>query len=187
MPRCADAAGGGQAPGLHDAGVEGRLQVRDDARRPTGTGRGDCRFAGLERDRRSVGSGAQGMKKYVWSETRVEGGQPFTGTLAHPPSNTGAFQNLAIRRPARAAGGLAADSAVLCGRRGGCVPSAGERRAARIAAPEDHRQRRQRLTSPMLSDGDLEKATSFPFRPPARAPGSSTNFRSRRRFAPSPS
>ena len=37
------------------------------------------------------------MKKYVWSETRVEGGKPFTGTLAHPPSNTGAFQNLGIQ------------------------------------------------------------------------------------------
>ena len=27
---------------------------------------------------------SQGMKKYVWSVTYVEGGQPFTGTLAHP-------------------------------------------------------------------------------------------------------
>ena len=40
--------------------------------------------------------GKEAMKKYVWSETRVEGGKPFTGTLAHPPSNTGAFQNLPI-------------------------------------------------------------------------------------------
>src|SRR6266567_781597 len=40
---------------------------------------------------------SQGMKKYVWSETRVEGGKPFAGTLAHPPSNTGAFQNMAIQ------------------------------------------------------------------------------------------
>src|ERR1039458_1084692 len=40
---------------------------------------------------------SQGMKKYVWSETFVEGGKPFTGTLAHPPSNTGAFQNMTIR------------------------------------------------------------------------------------------
>ena len=36
----------------------------------------------------------EAMKKYVWSETRVEGGKAFSGTLAHPPSNTGAFQNL---------------------------------------------------------------------------------------------
>ncbi len=40
---------------------------------------------------------SQGMKKYVWSETSVEGGKPFTGTLAHPPSNTGAFQNMGVR------------------------------------------------------------------------------------------
>jgi hypothetical protein len=39
---------------------------------------------------------SQGMKKYVWSETEVKGGQPFHGTLPHPPGNTGAFQNLGI-------------------------------------------------------------------------------------------
>jgi len=37
---------------------------------------------------------AEGMKKYVWSETEVEGGVPFHGVLAPPPSTTGAFQNL---------------------------------------------------------------------------------------------
>ncbi|MFZ0305209.1 MAG: glycosyl hydrolase [Terracidiphilus sp.] len=37
---------------------------------------------------------SHGMKKYVWSETRVEGGEPFTGTLPHPPTETGIFQNL---------------------------------------------------------------------------------------------
>ncbi len=36
----------------------------------------------------------EAMKKYVWSEIQVQGGKPFTGTLPHPPSNTGAFQNL---------------------------------------------------------------------------------------------
>ena len=35
-----------------------------------------------------------GMKKYVWSETRIKGGQTFTGTLPKPPSNTGKFQDL---------------------------------------------------------------------------------------------
>ena len=39
---------------------------------------------------------SQAMKKYVWSETPVEGGKPFTGKLAHPPTNTGAFQNLPV-------------------------------------------------------------------------------------------
>ena len=38
---------------------------------------------------------SQGMKKYVWSEMRVEGGRPFTGTLPKPPSVTGPFQNIA--------------------------------------------------------------------------------------------
>jgi hypothetical protein len=36
---------------------------------------------------------SQGMKMYVWSETRVEGGRPFTGSLPKPPSATGAYQN----------------------------------------------------------------------------------------------
>jgi hypothetical protein len=39
---------------------------------------------------------SEAMKKYVWSETPVEGGKPFTGVLVHPPSNTGEFQNLPI-------------------------------------------------------------------------------------------
>src|SRR3954452_6970929 len=36
---------------------------------------------------------AQAMKKLVWSETRVVGGQPFTGSLPKPPATTGPFQN----------------------------------------------------------------------------------------------
>src|ERR1022692_2434013 len=39
---------------------------------------------------------SQGMKKYVWSETVLEGGKPFTGQIAHPPSDTGAFQSIGI-------------------------------------------------------------------------------------------
>jgi hypothetical protein len=38
---------------------------------------------------------AQAMKKFVWSETAVEGGKLFKGTLPKPPSATGPFQNLA--------------------------------------------------------------------------------------------
>lgn len=38
----------------------------------------------------------QGMKKIVWSETNVEGGKPFSGVLAHPPTTTGPFQNLPV-------------------------------------------------------------------------------------------
>ena len=43
---------------------------------------------------------AQGMKKFVWSETRVEGGRPFSGTLPKPPSATGPFQNITGPRAA---------------------------------------------------------------------------------------
>src|ERR1039458_3502773 len=37
---------------------------------------------------------AQAMKKVVWSETRVEGGRPFTGALPTPPSTTGLFPTI---------------------------------------------------------------------------------------------
>jgi hypothetical protein len=39
---------------------------------------------------------AQGMKKMVWSATRVEGGKPFTGKLPHPPEVDGTFQNYSV-------------------------------------------------------------------------------------------
>ncbi|UCG26653.1 MAG: discoidin domain-containing protein [Bacteroidales bacterium] len=39
----------------------------------------------------------QAMKKYVWSEIRIEGGKPFTGVLPRPPSTTGPFQNIGMR------------------------------------------------------------------------------------------
>lgn len=40
----------------------------------------------------------EAMKKFVWSEITVEGGKQFSGVLPHPPSATGAFQNLIIER-----------------------------------------------------------------------------------------
>ncbi len=36
----------------------------------------------------------EGMKKYVWIETRVPGGSTFDGRLDQPPSTTGPFQNM---------------------------------------------------------------------------------------------
>ncbi len=39
---------------------------------------------------------SQGMKKMVWSATRIDGGKPFTGTLAHPPDVSGTFQNISV-------------------------------------------------------------------------------------------
>ena len=39
---------------------------------------------------------SQGIKKMVWSSTRIEGGKPFTGVLAHPPTVDGTFQNFQV-------------------------------------------------------------------------------------------
>ncbi|MFZ2340767.1 MAG: glycosyl hydrolase [Bacteroidales bacterium] len=40
----------------------------------------------------------EAMKKYVWSEIRIDGGKPFSGILPDPPKSTGAFQNLSMER-----------------------------------------------------------------------------------------
>ncbi len=40
----------------------------------------------------------QAMKKVVWSELRIAGGRPFTGTVPQPPSTIGPFQNVPIDR-----------------------------------------------------------------------------------------
>jgi hypothetical protein len=37
-----------------------------------------------------------GMKKIVWTETHIQGGTPYTGTLPKPSSATGVFQNLSL-------------------------------------------------------------------------------------------
>lgn len=47
-----------------------------------------------------------GMKKYVWSETRLQGGVPFSGVLAQPPGVTGPFQALPPTERNRSAGPL---------------------------------------------------------------------------------
>jgi hypothetical protein len=97
---------------------------------------------------------SQGMKKYVWSETLVEGGKPFKGTLAHPPSSTGAFQNLEIHR----AGPIPqfyADSAVIAYRKP----------AVDVPFEALHPKFTASGGSPnfaMLSDGDLTNTTRLP-------------------------
>jgi len=104
---------------------------------------------------------SQGMKKYVWSETFVEGGQPFTGTLAHPPSNTGAFQNVPIQDLLNAPEGskpipqFYADAAVIA------------YRAAASDVPVESWHPKVTASGgaidvAMLTDGDLEKTTKLP-------------------------
>ncbi|MDE3149657.1 MAG: discoidin domain-containing protein, partial [Acidobacteriota bacterium] len=100
---------------------------------------------------------SDGMKKYVWSETVVEGGKPFTGKLAHPPTVTGPFQDIAHsqEQPPPA---YYADAAVVAYRRpAGDVPieSLHPKMTASAGAPD----------FALLTDGDLEKTTSLPVPP----------------------
>jgi hypothetical protein len=105
---------------------------------------------------------SQGMKKYVWSETVINGGQPFTGKLAHPPATTGAFQNMGVHvefgPPPAAPPQFYADAVVVAFR----VPS-GE--ADNDAAQPTITSSGGGLDTGMLSDGDLEKTTKVPIPP----------------------
>jgi hypothetical protein len=103
---------------------------------------------------------SEGMKKYVWSTTFVEGGKPFTGTLAAPPSSTGAFQNIGIRDMIGAPEGskappqFYAEAAVVAYKAAASdVPleSLHPKMTASGGTPNEA----------MLSDGDLEKATGL--------------------------
>ncbi len=104
---------------------------------------------------------SQGMKKYVWSETSVEGGKPFHGTLAHPPSNTGSFQDLGIHdviaapHGAKAIPQFYADAAVVAYRRPADDVPLGELNPTVTASGGSP-------TLAALTGGDLEKTTSLP-------------------------
>jgi len=105
----------------------------------------------------------QGMKKLVWSETRVDGGIPFAGQLPAPPSVVGPFQNIPIEyggffapKPANAVSNFYRDVAVVAYR----VPDA-ERTPQELhptvtssAGP---------INADLLADGDLVKAIAIPF------------------------
>jgi hypothetical protein len=104
---------------------------------------------------------AQAMKKYVWSETRVEGGRPFTGALPKPPSTTGSYQNIPGGRggaTGQARPEFYADAAVVAYR-----------------APESDRplsELQPKVTSSggtfdlaALTDGDLAQSTQLPAAP----------------------
>jgi hypothetical protein len=81
---------------------------------------------------------SQGMKKYVWSETPVEGGKPFHGGKpAHPPSNTGRSRTSPTVTTCAADGRLRSSTATPRSSR----TKAARRRAHRVAAPEGDRER----------------------------------------------
>ena len=103
---------------------------------------------------------SEGMKKYVWSETLLEGGKVFNGKLAHPPSNTGAFQDMGIREafgspPEKPAPEFYRDAAVVAFRLPAVGPSA-DREPAKITSSGEG------LDAAVLSDGDLVKTTDVP-------------------------
>jgi len=103
---------------------------------------------------------SQGMKKYVWSETVVQGGTAFTGKLPHPPSTTGMFQNVGVREefgppPATPPPEFYADAAVIAFR----LPAD---QSAENAAQPTIISSGEGFDPAMLSDGDLEKTTHIP-------------------------
>jgi len=50
-----------------------------------------------------------GMKKYVWSETQMDGGRPYAGHLPQPPATTGSFMSVKPSRRGAAAKELVSD------------------------------------------------------------------------------
>ena len=103
---------------------------------------------------------SQGMKKYVWSETVVEGSKAFTGTLTHPPSTTGAFQGVGIHEmipgsESKAPPQFYADVAVIAYKRPATdvtTESLNPKITASAGSPDQA----------VLTDGDLEKTTKLP-------------------------
>ena len=106
---------------------------------------------------------SQGMKKVVWTETRVEGGKPFNGALPHPPTVSGPIQNIPIFDFLAMIGGQApatppsfyADSAVIAYR----APDTDVPVAAlepKITSSSGN------LDLAVLADGDLVKTTQVP-------------------------
>src|SRR3974377_1361713 len=108
---------------------------------------------------------AQAMKKYVWGETHIEGGRPFTGSLPKPPSATGPYQNQAFA--GRGFGGgqtqaqppeYYADSAVMAYRApGGDQPMSDMQ--PRVSSSGGS------FDVAALTDGDLSKASLLPAAP----------------------
>jgi hypothetical protein len=105
---------------------------------------------------------AEAMKKYVWSELVIEGGEAFNGILPHPPRATGTFQDLQQERinvPGLGGGGEVpeyyADAAVVAYR----MPE----------ADKSLKKLRPKITSSggtftldMLTDGDLVTTSLLP-------------------------
>ena len=104
---------------------------------------------------------ADAMKKYVWSETRVTGGQAFSGKLSQPPTATGKFQNVPLTSanimggPPKDTPSYYADAAVIAYR----LPAA-EKRLSELNPTITSSGGTFTLAD--LTDGDLAKTTLLP-------------------------
>ncbi|MGN7514807.1 MAG: glycosyl hydrolase [Allomuricauda sp.] len=102
-----------------------------------------------------------GMKKYVWTETRVQGGKDFQGTLPQPANNIGNFQDV----PTESGG-------VLGGFIGEKPTFYQDAQVFAYKVPEDEKTLQQlnpdvsssggRFTLQQLSDGNLHKSEYLP-------------------------
>ena len=107
---------------------------------------------------------AQAMKKYVWSETRLEGGRRFSGALPKPPSTTGHYQNEGGRHEGYGEGSKAvppefyADSAVIAYR----APES-DRTLAELGAKVTSSAGAFDIAA--LTDGDLAEGAVLPAAP----------------------
>jgi hypothetical protein len=105
---------------------------------------------------------AQAMKKVVWSETEIEGGAPYSGSLPQPPSASGPFQSAPfvddLAAPGRVAPAFYADSVVLAYR----VPTA--ELAARTLRPVVTSSGGA-IDAQLLGDGDLAHNVALPIAP----------------------
>ncbi len=106
----------------------------------------------------------EAMKKVVWSEMIIPGGQSFSGVLPHPPTNSGTFQNLSAEAPIGEDGTehlpeYYDDVSVI---------------AYRIPADDFSMEELQpkitssggKFTLEQLSDGDLLKSVELPYKKP---------------------
>ncbi len=108
----------------------------------------------------------QAMKKLVWSEIRVKGGTPFYGTLRHPPTTTGPFQNVPAfdflaamtGQPQPAGPTFYADSAVIAYRAPDSDVSVSSLQPKITSSAGD-------IDVAALSDGDLVKTAQLPKAP----------------------
>jgi len=104
----------------------------------------------------------QAMKKVVWSETVIEGGQPYHAMLPQPPNSSGPFQSAPFADDLAAGGGTAptyyADAVVL---------------AYRLPPAELAAQSQQPIVTTsagtidaaLLGDGDLAHSVPLPIAP----------------------